>query len=430
MGQTNDTPAERRTPPTAPRTPARRLPTPPAASTTSGDEQRTRRAAGGHPHADEAASLAPARPASRSARPVAPQPGRVGAHGERQPVTPAPGATTSDDRILVFSTQRDTPRDVPGRDRQLPPQDAPDTPDERAVPAALPRPRALPAPRERTENSAGMVSLGDSLRDFVVVLEERRRRRLAEGRDRGEPVVLRSDLDAICPLCHGAGYLRRDVPVGHPLFGQPQPCECKKRELDERRRQEEEVRLKQLDRFLSLDPFKDKAFDNFHTQAPGIHEAFDVASRYATDPRGWLVLIGPPGCGKTHLAAAIANSWLAAERPVYFAVVPELLDHLRAAFGPQSEITYDEMFDCILNVELLVLDDLGAQNSTPWAADKLFQIINHRYNYQYPTVITTNQRLHEQMDERIRSRLSDSSFVQTVNIRARDYRPRNPRRGE
>ncbi len=70
---------------------------------------------------------------------------------------------------------------------------------------------------------------------------------------------------------------------------------------------------------------------------------------------------------------------------------------------------------------LLILDDLGAHNSTPWAQEKLFQILNHRYNGRLPTVITANQRL-EELDPRIASRLADLGFSQVFEIPAPDFR--------
>ena len=101
--------------------------------------------------------------------------------------------------------------------------------------------------------------------------------------------------------------------------------------------------------------------------------------------------------------------------------VPDLLDHLRAAFSPTSETAYDDLFEQLRNTPLLILDDLGAQSSTPWAQEKLFQLINHRYNAQLPTVITTNQRLDE-LDPRLRSRLMDAVLVTNVAILAPDFR--------
>jgi len=213
--------------------------------------------------------------------------------------------------------------------------------------------------------------------------------------------------------------------VGDPSFGQPIPCACKEREIEERRR-------RNLDRFFSLKPFSAKTFETFDATLPGVREAYEVARRFAENVAGlssdeprWLLLMGGYGTGKTHLAAAVAHCWLAAGQSVFFAVVPDLLDHLRAAFAPSSEVPYDEMFDTIREVELLVLDDLGAENGTAWATEKLFQLINYRYNEGLPTVITTNQQLHTRMDERIRSRLSDLSLVQSVMIKAQDRRPRN-----
>jgi len=212
--------------------------------------------------------------------------------------------------------------------------------------------------------------------------------------------------------------VRLDVPVGDPSFGQAAPCICKERQMEERRRSD-------LRRLSSLAPFAEKSFATFEGVVPGVHEAFEVARRFADDPQGWLVLSGGYGAGKTHLAAAIANQQLAAGRPVFFSIVPDLLDHLRATYAPSSEVPYDELFDKVREAGLLVLDDLGAENSTAWATEKLFQIINYRYNFRMPTVITTNNRLLSHMDERIRSRLSDLSLVRHVVIESADYRERH-----
>jgi DNA replication protein DnaC len=221
-----------------------------------------------------------------------------------------------------------------------------------------------------------------------------------------------------CPLCHDAGFVRLDVPVGDKLFGQAVRCECKEREIEARERQ----KLRDLS---SLKPFDKKGFESFDFAVPGVAEAYEVARRYAEDPNGWLILQGGYGCGKTHLAAAIARTREEAGETVFFSIAPDLLDHLRATFAPASEITYDELFDRVRHVGLLVLDDLGSENATAWATEKLFQIINYRYNYRLPTVITTNVRLLSHLDERIRSRLSDLGLVRWVRLEAGDYRERH-----
>jgi DNA replication protein DnaC len=231
-----------------------------------------------------------------------------------------------------------------------------------------------------------------------------------------------------CPICGGTGFVRLKVPVGHPLFGKAVPCRCKREEIRERRLQ----RLRQASnlRFLSH-----MTFDAFRTQDSGspmisvaLEEALNTARDFAEDPEGWLVFTGSYGSGKTHLAAAIANRRLERGLPVLFVVTPDLLDYLRASYAPNSPVSYDERFEQVRTIELLVLDDLGTQNATPWAAEKLYQLLNYRYNAGLPTVITTNQSI-EGMDPRLSSRLRHEGLVKMVPMYQPDYRARTDAEG-
>ena len=96
---------------------------------------------------------------------------------------------------------------------------------------------------------------------------------------------------------------------------------------------------------------------------------------------------------------------------------------------PSSTEVYDQLFQKMHEAALLVLDDLGAQQSTPWANEKLFQLLNRRYNYRMPTIITTNNVGLQGVEDRIRSRMMDTSLVTPIIFEgAIDYRLRNPRR--
>lgn len=103
--------------------------------------------------------------------------------------------------------------------------------------------------------------------------------------------------------------------------------------------------------------------------------------------------------------------------------VPDLLDHLRSAFSPEAGQSYDARFEQMKRVDLLVLDDYGAQNDTLWATEKLFQLLNHRYNSGAATVITSNNMELDGIDPRVISRLCDRELVTLVRMeQARDYR--------
>ena len=232
------------------------------------------------------------------------------------------------------------------------------------------------------------------------------------------------DADTVeeCPVCQGFGFYTLKVPVDHPDFGTAVVCECRQR--THRRRT-----LERIHALSYLEAVRDKTFSSFVQEPPGysetarasLREAHRVCRAFADRPQGWIVLSGITGCGKTHLASAIANELADSETPVLMLTVPSLLDRLRATFAPDAPQTFGEMYDLVENVDVLVLDDLGAQSSTPWATEKLFQLLNERHVRQLPTVVTTNLSLWE-FEPRLQSRLGDVHLVNPIHIDAPDYR--------
>ncbi|MCE9646644.1 MAG: ATP-binding protein [Chloroflexi bacterium] len=228
--------------------------------------------------------------------------------------------------------------------------------------------------------------------------------------------------DPNCPHCHGVGYLRNDVPIGHPEFGRLEICVCRRASVTNGVRN-------RLFALSHLDELKELTFETFkprgrkglgEIQANSLEMAFNHAHHYAQKLEGWLLLQGGYGCGKTHLAAAVANFSVSMGVPTLFLTVPDLLDSLRFSYDSEST-TFEQRFDEIRGAKLLVLDDFGTQNATGWAQEKLFQIINYRYINKLATVVTTNLSLDE-IEARIRSRLSDPELVSQARIITPDFR--------
>lgn len=206
------------------------------------------------------------------------------------------------------------------------------------------------------------------------------------------------------------------MPLGHPDFGKAFPCECRLKEM-------RTERMASLVHRSNLGPLRRMTFASIAESGlsadPAAQrrfmDALAIARTYAEQPEGWLVLAGASGSGKTHLAAAIANTSLDRGTPALFIVVADLLDHLRSSFSPQSGQDFDQVFDDVRSVDLLVLDDIGGHSATPWAEEKLYQVLNHRAHHQLPTVITSTLPT-SRLDDRVRTRLNDPTLARVIDL--------------
>jgi DNA replication protein DnaC len=219
-----------------------------------------------------------------------------------------------------------------------------------------------------------------------------------------------------CPLCKGARFVHPLLASGKPDYSRLVPCKCAIQEAEVKR-------IARLQKYSNLGPLTRLTFANFLPEGKNIllptqeqfRRAYDRARAFAQKPEGWLVFTGPSGSGKTHLAAAITNQCIENNVPALYITVSDLLDHLRASFSPTSEMPYDEFFEQVRNAAVLVLDDFGAQSSTPWAKEKLDQLLSHRYNNRLPTVIVSIVPIDE-LEERIRTRLANTEFCHIFTL--------------
>jgi DNA replication protein DnaC len=173
-----------------------------------------------------------------------------------------------------------------------------------------------------------------------------------------------------CPTCgfpNGEpGYLRSDFPPSHPKFGHLIPCpDCRDGTLSERLKA-----ASQLQGWL-----KDATLGNYKNHN-GNRAACEAARTFAGNPKGWLTYWGSYGPGKTHLLAAVVNSCTQHRIAAVYYTLPDLLDKLRGSYGVDG---FSGLFDKLVAVRVLALDEVDKVRLTDWAIEKVYQLIDARY---------------------------------------------------
>jgi len=184
-----------------------------------------------------------------------------------------------------------------------------------------------------------------------------------------------------CPLCDDTGWKTVDTAGSRGV----ERCDCWRQAVSQKLVADARIppRYQQCD------------LDNILLYAnEGLEKAVAIARRFAQGfpvvERG-LFLNGPPGIGKTHIAVAVLRRVIVTRgaRGLFYDT-RELLRVIRSTFNPVTRTAEMDILRPVMDAELLVLDDLGAEKTSEWVEETMNLIVNTRYNERRPTIFTSN----------------------------------------
>lgn len=236
----------------------------------------------------------------------------------------------------------------------------------------------------------------------------------------------------LCPKCRGTGYASVEKDGIRGVVR----CECVKTSRSGRLMDDARIPVRyshcELEGFGLTDKWRNESLE----RAKSISERF--AQEYPTSTPFGLLFMGPPGVGKTHLAVGIIRKLIREKSiPCLFRTFPDLLKEIQMSYSPVSMTSELSLLRPVLESEVLLLDELGAQKPSAWVKETVSYILNYRYAENKVTILTTNyldqedlksprraltDSLTERISEAMRSRLYE--MCKTIVMQGEDFRQR------
>ena len=183
--------------------------------------------------------------------------------------------------------------------------------------------------------------------------------------------------DFVCPKCDGYGNII--TPQG------ARPCDCIKKEINT------DLLFREANIPIR---FKNKNFDTYQThtkpQQYNLNRMKTFVKNFSRKNNRGLYICGTNGVGKTHLSISVLKELLLKGYEGYYYNVTDLINNIKASFRDQEMQDSHSLMDDLINMEILVLDDLGLQKMSTYVADRLYALINGRYE-KGNTLIVTSQ---------------------------------------